>query len=142
MFNRRHGGKIKEMKKTLRKKLEKEKVDVFILQAGGNDLHDANSALALANDIIGAGKIAAEYCSEVAISSILPRADFHLNLARWETNILLRGLCSSNNFTFIEHDITVKKHLLKDGVHLNQTGTDLFSENLFDCLHDLSILSC
>ena len=142
MFNRRHGGKIKEMKKTLRKKLEKERADVFILQAGGNDLHDATSPLALANDIIGAGKIAAEYCSEVAISSILPRADFHLNLARWETNILLRGLCSSNNFTFIEHDITVKKHLLKDGVHLNQTGTDLFSENLFDCLHDLSILSC
>ena len=69
----------------------------------------------------------------------LPRADFHLNIKRWEVNVFLRGLCVENNFTFVDNsNITVREHLLKDGVHFNEAGTKLFAANMVKCLNGLS----
>ena len=116
------------------------KPDIIVFQAGGNDLQDDISPIALAHRIIGAGKQWSQSGATVAISSVLPRADIQLNAKRWEVNLLLQGLCAANNFHFIDNSkITVKKHILKDGVHLNADGTFLFSDNLVSCLNLLSI---
>ena len=142
VFNRHHGGKAKKVKEALEFRLnsKKEKPDIIVFQAGGNDLRDDISPLALAHAIVGAGKMGVKSGAAVAISSILPREEFHQNLKRWETNILLRGLCKSNNLHFIENNnIIGSKHLLKDGVHLNKTGTELFSGNILNALDELSL---
>ena len=124
----------------MNQKVSLEKPDIIIFQAGGNDLQQDISPIALAQNIIGAGKQWSKSGATIAISSILPRADIHLNTKRWEVNILLRGLCAINNFYFIENStITVSKHILKDGVHLNSLGTFLFSSNLVSCLNLVSI---
>ena len=117
----------------------------MLFQAGGNDLHTLTlsenpiSSIALAQEIIGAGKMCSKHSGKVIISSILPRADFHLNIKRWEVNVFLQGLCVKNNFTFLDHsNINVREHLLKDGVHLNEAGTKLFASNMVNCLNKLS----
>ena len=138
VFNRHHGGVVETVSKAMEKKMEKMKPDIVVIQAGGNDLQRSISPLALANEIVGAGKLAVRLGATVAVCSILPRASFHLNLKRWETNILLRGLCQSNNLTFIDNkEIVVGKHLLKDGVHLNTAGTQILSSNIIKCLDEL-----
>ena len=138
IFSRHHGGMVNRVRDALEMKMKEVKPDAVVFQAGGNDLWTSKSPLALANEIVGAGKMAVEFGAKVAISSILPRSDFHLNLKRWETNILLGGLCQSNNITFIDNkEIVVQKHLLKDGVHLNKSGTKLFSSNIINCLNKL-----
>ena len=85
----------------------------------------------LANNIIQAGKLCAKSGAIIAISSILPRRDYHHQINRVEMNILLRGLCKPHNFIFIENsNIILSEHLLDDGVYFNNDGTDLFSRNL------------
>ena len=122
-------------------KVQADKPDIVIFQAGGNDLQDNISTISLAQNIIGAGKKFSTSGATIAISSILPRANLQLNMKRWEVNILLRGLCVENNFHFIDNSkITVNKHILeKDGVHFNAAGTFLFSANLVGCLNNLSV---
>ena len=140
IFNRHHGGRVRKVREALEYRLSlKEKPDVVVFQAGGNDLRDLTmSPMALAQAIIGAGKMGKKSGAVVAISSILPREEFHQNLKRWETNILLRGLCVSNGLHFIDNaNIVANKHLLKDGVHLNEMGTKLFSDNILNALDSL-----
>ena len=144
-FARYHGRKVEKMKNFLPSKLEEEKCDIVIFQGGGNDLSSTMKAVKptsltnIANHIIGAGHIVARTGAKVAISSVLPRRDFHLQLKRKELNDILRGLCALHNFVFIENsNIVLSKHILPDGVHLNEAGTSLFSQNLLNCLNDVS----
>ena len=98
---------------------------------------NATSPIGLAQNIIAAGKICANSGARVGISSILPRADFHQQLNRHEINTLLRGMCASNNFVYIDNsNIILSKHIMPDGVHLNNAGTKLFSENLLVYLNN------
>ena len=133
------------MKNIARKKVEKEKPDVVVLQVGGNDLHtltrsvDPFSPIHIAQEIMGAGKHCGRFGARVAISAVLPRLEFHRDIT-WELNLLLRGLCEVNNFTFIDQSsIVADQHLLKDGVHLNAIGTSLFAGNILTCLNELSL---
>ena len=150
-FRKYHGGKLfaekdnKQLKHIAHAEVKKEKPDVVLFQAGGNDLQNLTrpvnpiSPLSLAQEIIGVGKLCSKYGATIVISGVLPRTEFYQNLKRWEVNILLRGLCAANNFTFIDHsNINAKEHLLKDGVHFNNVGTNLFTENIIRCLNDLS----
>ena len=138
-FHRFHGGKVLDIRKKMEAKVQTEKPDIVVFQAGGNDLQDDSSPIALAHCIIGAGKQFRKSGATVAISSVLPRAKIELNSKRWE--VLLQGFCASNNFHFIDNSkITVSNHILrKDGVHLNEAGTFLFSANLVNCLNSLSV---
>ena len=96
------------------------------------------SPIAFANNIISAGKLCATSGATVGISSIFPRADFHLQIKRAEVNLLLRALCEVNNFHFIDQsNIVLSDHILNDGVHLNKTGTNLFSGNIIDFLNKM-----
>ena len=134
-----------KIKDFLPSKLREEKSDIVVVQAGGNDLSSTTRkdnpvhVRTIANDIIQAGRICAESGAKVCISSVLPRSDFFLQLKRQELNGILRGMCAWNGFNFVENNnIILSKHILPDGVHLNQSGTELFSNNLIDCLNNVS----
>ena len=137
---------MKRMKELLPSILEKEENnDVIVFQAGANDLssttrkYNAVPVMTVANHIIESGRICAQTGAKVCISSILPRSDFHLQLKRKELNDLLCGLCAANNFIFIDNsNIVLSKHILPDGVHLNEAGTYLFAGNLLKSINDVS----
>ena len=75
----------------------------------------------------------------VAISSVLPRSSFYYQGYRQEINDLLRKECSKYGFHFIENkNIILKNHILKDGVHLNFTGTGLLRDNLLEFVNSSS----
>ncbi len=143
VFNKHHGGKVNSLYRLMHQKMEKEQPDIVIFQAGGNDLSSTTrtsnpvSSIALANGIMAAGRACAKPGVTIGISSILPRADFHLQLKRQEINTLLQGMCVKNNFAFIDNsNIVLSEHILEDGVHLNNVGTELFSSNLLKFLNE------
>ena len=116
--------------------LKEERPDSVIILAGGNDLPTSKkkptSVVDITNHIIGIGVICARYnVSKVIISSVLPREEAYMQLRRKEVNDLWRNWCEINNFTFIENkNIILCKHILRDGVHLNNVGSDLLANNL------------
>ena len=143
-FKRYRGGKVKTMKEFLPAKLEEEKSDIIIFQGGGNDLpstikkNEPVPVSTIANHIISAARICARTGAKVCVSSVLPRQDFHMQLKRKELNDILRGLCARDGYMFIENNnIVLSQHILPDGVHLNDKGTELFSMNLLNALHNV-----
>ncbi len=45
-------------------------------------------------------------------------------------------MCKLLNFIFIENgNIVLKEHILRDGVHLNDSGSDLLANNFLDNLN-------
>ena len=50
-----------------------------------------------------------------------------------DLNYILRGMCSANNFYFIDNSAIKVEHLY-DGVHLNETGVGILSNNYLNAL--------
>ena len=110
---------------------------------GGNDIPYSEVSperiKSMANRLIDAGIRCKNNfgVTEVFISSILPRSNNEFQTNRFHLNNLLRELCLRNNFTFMENKgISVKSHLLPDGVHLNKRGTDVLCTNILDYIND------
>ena len=91
----------------------------------------------VANDIIEGGLICRRYgVTNIMISRVLPRVNFYFQLYRKQLNDMLRDLCETHGFIFIENrNIILKDHLVKDGVHLNYVGSDLLFNNFQDILN-------
>ena len=100
----------------------------------------------IANEIIDIAMMCTKYeVSNICISSVLPREDFHLQLRRKELNNNLRSLCELYNFTFIDTDhgedkIVLSEHIDYDGVHLNILGSEVLAQRFSSVLN--SIHSC
>ena len=78
--------------------------------------------------------------SNICVSSVLPRGDFHLQLRRRELNNSLRSLCDLYNFTFIDTDhgenrIVLSEHIDYDGVHLNTLGSEVLAQRFGSVLN-------
>ena len=113
-----------------------------VLVAGGNDIPEKVAPIERLGEITnylveGALRCRNEYgVSEIVISSILPRKDSMFQRNRHLLNDLLRKSCLEHNFTFLEHgNIILKNHLCYDGVHLNKSGSAIFSDNLIEVLN-------
>ena len=92
---------------------------------GSNDIHnqtkDRINTEKLKGDIINIGKSCIDLgVKEVVISSILPKK-----------NIALR----MNGFGFISNDNISRTHLWKDGIHLEDLGTNILAGNFVDFLN-------
>ena len=111
--------------------------DTVVVAAGGNDISPRKSIAELANEIIDVGIMSKSHgVSKVAISSVLPRGNFHYQLQRKQLNDLLRNLCLANNFYFLENNnIILSEHVAKDEVHLNFDGTKVLANNILDFLN-------
>ena len=68
--------------------------------------------------------------NDVVISSILVKKNPNLNALIRRVNDLFRDLCSMNGFGYICSDAITTENLWKDGVHLQDLGTNILSSNL------------
>ena len=64
--------------------------------------------------------------NDVVISSILVKKNPNLNVLIRRVNSLLCDLCSMNGFGYICNDAITTEYLWKDGIHLQDLGTNIF----------------
>ena len=74
------------------------------------------------------------------ISSILPKKNIVLTSLIRQVTDSLREQCLVNGFGFMSNDNISRTHLWKDGIHLEDSGTNNLADNFVDFL-DRFILS-
>ena len=87
-------------------------------------------------DIINTGKSCIDLSvKEVVISWILPKRNIALTRLIRQVNDSLREQCVLNGFGFISNDNISRTHLWKDGIHLEDLGTNILAGNFVDFLN-------
>jgi lysophospholipase L1-like esterase len=142
VFHEFKGKRAKDITRYIEPHLMDDQPHSVMFVAGGNDLPSQATSLNRINEVakclIDAGvRCKSEFgVSEVFISSILPRDNRDFQINRQRLNDVLRGMCASNNFTFIENKgIVLDSHVAYDGVHLNKRGTDVLHTNIIDYIN-------
>ena len=72
---------------------------------------------------------------EVVVSSILPKKSIALTCLIQQVNDSLREQCILNGFGFIYNDNISRTHLWKDGIYLEDLGTNIAAGNFVDFLN-------
>ena len=120
---------MKHIKDYVQTHLVEEKPSTVIILGGGNDLPvtrvEDSPVQRIAADIIATGfKCRESGATTVAIASIPPRQPAYFQHYRRKLNKMLCAECEKNGFAFINNDnIILSKHILRDGVHLNESGS-------------------
>ena len=111
--------------------------DLYILHISSNNLRSEATPEVIANEIINLAKFIKSDGNDVMISSIVERSDnVKLNDKGKQVNILLKKLCASINFIYIDNsNIHSKRHLNGSGLHLNYSGTVTLANNLLDAIN-------
>ena len=101
-----------------------------------NETKDIINTENLTGDIINIGKSYIDLgVKEVVISSILPKKNIALTRLLRQVNDSLREQCVLNGFGFISNDNISRTHLWKDGIHLEDLGTNILAGNFVDFLN-------
>ena len=109
--------------------------DLIILHVGTNDLRENKSAKEIALNIIELAMDLKTEINNIMLSSIIPRND-KLNEKGAEVNNILKSLCSTHNFHFIDNsNISKLNHLNKSVLHLNYKGMYVLGSNLVDAIN-------
>ena len=143
LFHEFKGKKARDIVRYMNVHLEDTHPHSVVLVAGGNDLPEkhflkANKLSQVPDYLIDAGcRCKSEHgVTDVYISSILPRSEPKFQVNRHRVNNILRERCKEYGFIFIENDdIILSKHVLSDGVHLNDSGSLLLHHNLLAALN-------
>ena len=111
-----------------------------MLNIDSNDINkqkkDIINTEKLTGDIINIGKSCTDLCvKRVVISSILPKRNIALTHLIRQVNYSLRKQCILNGFGFISNDNISRTHLWKDGIHLEDLGTNILAGNFVDFLN-------
>ena len=117
-----------------------DKSDAVIIHVGTNDILTNTNHEEIARNIIKIGLNYKNYgVNDLAISSILVKKNPNLNVLIQRRNNLLRDLCSVNGFgyIYIYNDAIAAEYLRKDGVHLQDLGTDILSYIFIKLLNSL-----
>ena len=114
--------------------------DVVLLHIGSNDINnqtkDKINTEKLTEDIINIGKSCIDLgVKGVIISSILPKINIALTRFIRQLNDSLMEQCVLNGFGFISNDKISRTHLWKDGLHLEDLGTNVLAGNFVDLLN-------
>ena len=72
---------------------------------------------------------------EVVISSILPKKNIASTRLIRQVNDSLREQCVLNRFGFISNDNISRTHLWKDGIYLEDLGTNILAGYFVDVLN-------
>ena len=72
---------------------------------------------------------------EVVVSSILPKKSIALTCLIQQVNDSLREQCILNGFGFISNDNISRTRLWKDGIYLEDLGTNIAAGNFVDFLN-------
>ena len=126
---------MRHIKDYVQPHLVEENPDNVIILGGGNDLPvtqvEHSPVPRIVADIIATGNRCKDNgATTEAIAGIPSRQPAYFQLYRRKLNELLQVECERNGFDFINNDnIVLSDHLLRDGVHLNSSGSDLLSKN-------------
>ena len=77
--------------------------------------------------------------NDVVISSVLVKKNPNLNALIQRVNDLLRDLCSMNGFGYICNDTITTEYLWKDGIHLQDLGTNILSSNFIEFVNNFLV---
>ena len=138
-FNVFQGDTSKRLNHYILPALYEEHPDIVLLHIGSNDINsqmkDRINAEKLTGDIINICKSCIDLgVKEVVISSILLKKNIGLTRLIWQVNDSLREQCVLNGFGFISNDNISRTHLWKDGIHLEDLGTNILAGNFVDFL--------
>ena len=104
-----------------------------IIHVGSNDIARNVAVETIVDNIDTAGMKLLEKTPSVSItisSILLEKYNPSLNVKIVEANEALRRYCLGKGWDYITHGNIAFKHLLRDGMHLNQDGYRLFAQNL------------
>ena len=140
-FQKFPGGKAEHMSDYMPTHLFKENPDTVIIHVGGNDLptprHDPVPVSTIVDHIIECGRVCRSFEVEnVLIAGVTIRKASYMQKRCRDLNYSLRGMCSANGFKFIDNS-GIKEEHLSDGVHLNEAGTSILSNNYLNALWDV-----
>ena len=111
--------------------------EAVVIHAGTNNLSAQKSPLEIAQEIVNLASSLQTDRNEIIISSIIRRGD-RFQAKATAVNSHLYQLCVDGNFTYLDNSNIRLEHLQKGGhwgnIHLNDKGTDIFRQNLFDIL--------
>ena len=132
------GANTKQLSHYIIPSLVDDKPDTVIIHVGTNDVLNGANDTELANSIIKIGMICKQHgVNDVFISSILVKKSPRLNALVRKVNDQLRDLCVSNGFQFISNDMISTDYLWRDGIHLQDAGTDILSSNFCKILNEI-----
>ena len=139
-FNVFRGAKSKRLNHYVLPTLHEDHPDVVLLHTDSNDINnqtkDRVNIEKLTWDIINIGKCCIDLgVKKVVISSILPKRNIALTRLIRQINDSLREQCVLNGFGFISNDNISRTHLWKDGMHLEDLGTNILAGNSVDFLN-------
>ena len=125
--------------------LHEDHSDVSLLHIVSNDINnqrkDRINTEKLKGDIINTVKSYVNFgVKKVLISSILPNKNIALTRLMQRMNNSLREQCILNRFGFISNDNISRTHLWKDGIHLEDLGTNILAGNFVDFLKSFILI--
>ena len=110
------------------------------LHGGTNDILTNANHEEIARNIIKIGLNSKNHSvNDVVISSVLVKKNPNLNALIRRVNDLLRDLCSMNGFGYICNDAITTEYLWKDGIHLQDLGTNILSSNFITFVNSFLI---
>ena len=117
-----------------------DKPDVAIIHVGTNDILTKANHEENARNIIKIGLNCKNHgVNDVVISSVLVKKNPNLNALIRRVNDLLCDLWSMNGFGYICNDAITTEYLWKDGIHLQDLGTNILSSNFITFVNSLLI---
>ena len=114
-----------------------DKPDAIVIHVGTNDILNHANHEDIARTIINIRLDCKNNgVNEVLISSILVKKNPNLTAIVRRANYMLSDLCEKNSFSFTCNDVITTKYLWKDGVHLQDMGTDILSNHFLKFLNN------
>ena len=131
IFRSFSGANTKQLDHYILPPLVDDKPDAVIIHVGTNDILTNANHEEIARNIIKTGLNCKNHgVNDVVISSVLVKKNPNLNALIRRVNDLLRDLCSMNGFGYICNDAITTEYLWKDGIHLQDLGTNILSSDL------------
>ena len=130
IFRSFNGANTKHLNHYILHPLVDDKIDAVIIHVGTKNILINANHKKTAHNIIKIGLNCKNYgVNDVVISSILVKKNPNLNVLIRRVNSLLCDLCSMNGFGYICNDAITTEYLWKDGIHLQDLGTNILSSN-------------
>ena len=140
IFRSLSGANTKQLDHYIQRPLGDDKPDAVIIHVGTNDILTNANHEEIARNIIKTGLNCKNHgVNDVVISSVLVKKNPNLNALIRRVNDLLRDLCSMNGFGYICNDAITTEYLWKDGIHLQDLGTNILSSNFITFVNSFLI---
>ena len=140
IFQSFSGADTKQLDHYILPPLVDDKPDAVIIHVGTNDILTNANHEEIARNIIKTGLNCKNHgVNDVVISSVLVKKNPNLNALIRRVNDLLCDLWSMNGFGYICNDAITTEYLWKDGIHLQDLGTNILSSNFITFVNSFLI---